>query len=191
MSVTNVGEAIELDWLLKIRLVVARRGEADCSGWWNTRGQLSRLGASALSRGFPRTHHFAQARSVFAAAANRCSEVFAQPRAITLWWLGEDVEEAFDLQWEHWLDHAADWKPFFEQLAQTTGAALEDTLAGFGLVDAAEVSRANALNLDSSGKSLRVSDAFDGGRSDVALLALGFARGAPGHPVVPYALGVP
>ena len=36
---------------------------------------------------------------------------------MTLWWLGEDVEEAFDLQWEEWLDQAEAWAPFFDQIS--------------------------------------------------------------------------
>ena len=63
--------AIDLDHLLKLRLVVARFGEMDGARWWNTKGQLGRLGAAALRHGFPRTHRFAQARAVFAVAALR------------------------------------------------------------------------------------------------------------------------
>jgi ATP-dependent Lon protease len=93
--------------------------------------------------------------------------VFDLPGAATLWWLGEDVEEAFDLQWELWLDHAGDWKPYFEQLAETTTQALPDMLAGLGLVDSADTARANALAVDSSGRSLRIADVFDGSRAAV------------------------
>jgi hypothetical protein len=57
--------SIDLDRLLKLRLIVARFGEMDLAKWWNTKGQLGRLGAAAVRRGFPRTHHFARARAVF------------------------------------------------------------------------------------------------------------------------------
>ena len=107
---------IDLDRLLKLRLVVARFGEMDAAKWWNTKGQLGRLGATALRRGFPRTHHFAQARSVFAVAAHRCTEVFDPPGCVTLWRLPEAIEEEFDARWEHWLDRAIDWQPFFQSL---------------------------------------------------------------------------
>ncbi len=182
---------IDLEWLLKARVVVARCGEIDCAKWWNSDGQLGPLGASVLARGFPRTHYFAQARSVFAAAATKCGEVFALPNATTLWWLGEDIEEAFDLQWETWLDRASDWKSFFEQVAQVKTADLPDALLQFGLVNAAQVAKAEALSLDSSGKSLRVAAAPGELGDTPALLALGFSRGASGKPVVPYALGQP
>ena len=65
-------------------------------------------------RGFPRTHYFAQARSVFAVAAPRCREVFDPPHSVTLWQLSETVEEEFEAHWERWLDQADAWKPFFQ-----------------------------------------------------------------------------
>ncbi|HSN97576.1 MAG TPA: BrxE family protein, partial [Candidatus Nanopelagicales bacterium] len=92
---------------------MARFGEMDIARWWNTKGQLGRSGALALRRGFPRTHHFAQARSVFAVAAHRCSELFDPPGCVTLWRLPESIEEELDARWEHWLDDAAAWAPFF------------------------------------------------------------------------------
>src|SRR5438876_12205458 len=107
--------AIDLDRLLKLRLVVARVGEMDLAKWWNTKGQLGRLGAAALRRGFPRTYHFAQARSVFAVAAHRCAEVFDPPGCVTLWRLPEEIGEEFDTRWEHWLDHAAEWQSVFQE----------------------------------------------------------------------------
>src|ERR1019366_2541421 len=74
---------IDLDPRLKLRLVVARFGEMDLAKWWNTKGQLGKLGAASLRRGFPRTHYFAQASSVFAVAAHRCAEVFEPPNSVT------------------------------------------------------------------------------------------------------------
>jgi len=40
---------IDLDRLLKLRLVVARHGEMDRAGWWNTNGMLGRYGGIALT----------------------------------------------------------------------------------------------------------------------------------------------
>jgi tetratricopeptide (TPR) repeat protein len=88
----------------------------DLAKWWNTRGQLGRLGTAAVRRGFPRTHYFAQARSVFAVAANRCREVFDPPESVTLWQLPETVEEEFGSRWERWLEQADEWRPFFQEL---------------------------------------------------------------------------
>src|SRR3954453_10781869 len=105
---------LDFDGLLKFRLIVARFGEMDLAKWWNPRGQLGRLGAAALRRGFPRTHYFAQARSVFAVAAQRCQEVFDPPDGVTLWRLPAATEDGFDAQWERWLDRANEWQPMFQ-----------------------------------------------------------------------------
>jgi len=69
--------------LLKLGVVVARVGEMDLARRWNTKGQLGPLGAAAFRRGLSRTHHFAQARSVFAVAAQRCDEVLNPPGCVT------------------------------------------------------------------------------------------------------------
>lgn len=57
-----------------------------------------------------------RAGSVFTVAAHRCSEVFEPPGCVTLWRLLESTEEEFDARWEHWLDNAAEWAPFFLEL---------------------------------------------------------------------------
>src|SRR5688572_20166817 len=129
----------QLDLLLKLRLVVARFGEMDVAKWWNTRGQLGRLGGAALRRGFPRTHRFAQARSVFAVAAHRCAELFELPNAVTLWRLPESIEEDFDARWEHWLDHSSDWEPFFVSLERIEGSDLTEALAARDLIGDGDV----------------------------------------------------
>src|SRR3954469_8393561 len=76
---------IDFEQLLKLRTVVARFGELDVAQWWNSKGQLGRLGAAVLRRGFSRTYRFAQARSVFAIATQKCDEVFSSPGCVTLW----------------------------------------------------------------------------------------------------------
>ena len=76
---------LDLEWLLKTRTVIARIGEMDLAKWWNTNGQLGPQGASVLRRGFPRTHYFAQTRSVCMVAAARCAQIFDLPGSVTLW----------------------------------------------------------------------------------------------------------
>ncbi|WP_437969158.1 BrxE family protein [Sorangium sp. So ce260] len=49
------GAVLDLDRLLKLRLLVARFGEMDLAKWWNTKGQLGRLGSAALRRGLRRS----------------------------------------------------------------------------------------------------------------------------------------
>lgn len=99
--------------LIKLRLVVARFGEMDGAGWWNTRGILGRVGKAGLSRGFPATHYFAQARVAFAVATARCKEVFSPPACFTLWTLPPEIEELVDSQWQVWCRTPAEWETFF------------------------------------------------------------------------------
>ena len=178
----------DLDRLLKLRLVVARFGEMDLAQWWNTKGQLGPLGAAALKRGLPRTHYFAQARSVFAVAEHRCAEIFDPPRSVTLWRLPESVEEEFDARWEHWLDNAQVWTPFFERLQTPPAADLATALRAFGAVTDRDVEAAAQLTRSSAARAVQLPGVFGGTDHDVALLALGFARGDVGALVVPYAL---
>jgi hypothetical protein len=178
---------VDLDRLLKLRLVVARFGEMDLARWWNTKGQLGKLGAAALRRGFPRTHHFAQARSVFAVAAHRCAEVFEPPGSVTLWRLPEVTEEEFDARWEQWLDAASDWVPFFEKLAVLQGSDLVAALRSFDVVTDRDVEAFGELRRSAEGRAVPLPGMFSGTDEEVALLALGFARGAPGEFAVPYA----
>src|SRR3977135_3696255 len=126
--------SIDFDRLLKLRLIVARFGEMDLAKWWNTRGQLGRLGTAAFRRGFPRTHYFAQARSVFAVAAHRCAEIFDPPDGVTLWRLPEAIEEEFEAEREHWRDQSAEWTSFFQRLENLQERDLRVALQSFDLI---------------------------------------------------------
>lgn len=178
---------IDLERLLKLRLVVARFGEMDLARWWNTNGQLGRLGTIALRRGFPRTHRFAQARSVFAVAARRCDEVFHPPGCVTLWHLPDDLEEEFDGRWETWLDNAAEWTSFFEKLEAIEAKDLVLNLRTLVGVSEAEVEGLGRLRRSAEGRAVAVPGIFAGTEGDLALLALGFAKSEPGALAVPYA----
>jgi hypothetical protein len=180
--------ALDFDRLLKLRLVVARYGEMDLAKWWNTRGQLGRLGTVATRRGFPRTHNFAQARSVFAVAASRCREVFDPPHSVTLWQLSETVEEEFEGHWERWLDNADAWKPFFAGLETLEGGDLKTILQSMGLITNDEAESFPRLRRSAEGRAVPLPVPFSSTDQDVASLALGFARGEPGSLAVPYAL---
>jgi hypothetical protein len=179
--------ALNLDRLLQIRLIVARFGEMDIAKWWNTRGQLGRLGAVAIQRGLPRTHSFAQARSVFAVAAHRCREVFDPPDCVTLWQLSEPIEEEFDARWEHWLDGANAWRPFFTRLESIQGGDLKSALQSFNVVSEHDIEAYSRLRPSAGGRAVPMPQPFSGTDQDVALLALGFARGETASLVVPYA----
>lgn len=178
---------IDVDRLLKLRLVVARFGEMDLAKWWNTKGQLGRVGAAALRRGFPRTHRFAQARSVFAVAAHRCAEVFDPPGSVTLWRLSETIEEEFDARWEYWLDNASEWTEFFEKIETLSGTDLTTILRDFELVVDRDLDAYSRLRRSSEGRAVPLPGLFSGTDDEVALLALGFARGEPSALAVAYA----
>jgi hypothetical protein len=178
---------LNFDRLLKLRLIVARFGEMDLAKWWNTRGQLGRLGTAAIRRGFPRTHYFAQARSVFAVAAHRSREVFDPPDSVTLWHLPETIEEEFEAKWEHWLDQTDEWHPFFHKLENLQENDLKIVLHAFDAVTNRELEMSSHLRRSAEGRAVPLSEAFSGTDQDIALLALGFARGETGSLAVPYA----
>lgn len=178
---------INCDRVLKLRLVVARFGEMDLAKWWNTRGQLGGLGTAAIRRGLPRTHYFAQARSVFAVAAHRCAEIFDPPDSVTLWRLPEPIEEEFEAKWEHWLDQAAEWAPFFQRLESLQERDLKAVLQSLHLITDGEAQLFSRLRLSAEGRAVSLPGSFTSTDQDVAMLALGFARGEPGSLAVPYA----
>lgn len=178
---------MDLERLLKLRVAVARFGEMDLAKWWNTKGQLGRMGSMALRRGFPRTHHFAQARSVFAVAAHRCEELFNPPGCVTLWRLPAAIEDEFDARWEHWLDRASEWVPFFEKIESLNGDDLVTRLRELQLVSDVDVDRASKLRRSAEGRAVPLPSVFASTDGDVALLALGFSRSEPGQLAVPYA----
>jgi hypothetical protein len=179
-------QPIDLDLLLKLRLMVARFGEMDVAKWWNTKGQLGPLGAAALRRGFPRTHRFAQARSVFAVAAHRSIEVFELAGSVTLWRLPERLEEEFETRWEYWLDHASDWNAFFESLEKLGPPDLVEALASRDLVNASDVGAFTRLKRSAEGRAVGLPGRFEGSNHDLKMLALGFGRGDVGALAVPY-----
>lgn len=160
----------------------------DNARWWNTRGQMGRLGGLAVRRGFPRTHHFAQARSVFAVAGQRCTELFDPPQSVTLWRLPPEVEAQFDAEWETWLDDATAWQPFFQQCEQASSDDLVALLRQFDCVTDEDVARHSRTRRSSEGRSVQLPGTFSATDEDIAALALGFARGEPGSPAVPYML---
>jgi hypothetical protein len=159
----------------------------DLAKWWNTRAQLGRLGTTAIRRGFPRTHYFAQARSVCAVAAQRCREVFDPPESVTLWRLPETIEEEFEANWEHWLDRGSEWQPFFHGLEGLQENDLKIALRAFDAVTNDELEMSSRLRRAAEGRAVAISEPFSGTDQDIALLALGFARGETGSLVVPCA----
>ena len=186
MPPTAVDSAVDLDRLLRLRVTVARVGEMDLAQWWHTKGQLGPLGAMALRRGFPRTHRFAAARSVFAVASHRCDEVFNPPECVTLWHLPEAVEAEFDERWEHWLDDASRWDEFFGKVESIEDPDVIQALDMFDLLAPDDMDRFARLRRSAESRAVQLPGTFEGLNPDISLLALGFARGERGALAVPY-----
>ena len=178
---------VDLNRLLKLRLIVARHGEMDGARWWNTNGVLGPKGSLLMSRGFPKTHHFAQARLVFEVARARSAQRFqAGPGCITLWDLSANVEDEFDAQWADWLDDGGSWAEFFDGLQVQEGDLLT-ALGANGLIDPDHEAQVSKMRRSAEGRSVPISGARHVDDDTVTLLAAGFSRGEPNKPAIPYA----
>lgn len=176
---------LDLDLLFRLRLVVGRLGEMDNAGWWNMRGLLATNGAFVLRRGFPRTHMFAQARTVFAIAAQRCQRVFSSEGVATLWHVHADVEDAFEDRWPLWIDRAEEWTAHFTQVATLRGHDVLGALGDLGLADASAIATARKLRRSEAGNAIQLPSMPLNNRA-LVLLAAGFAQAEPGRLAVPY-----
>ncbi len=172
--------------LLKLRLAVARYGEMDGAGWWNTKGVLGRLGKAGLSRGFPATHYFAQARVVFAVASARCAEVFSPPACYTLWNLPPAVEDSLDSQWQEWCREPESLIPLFERVASASSTNLLDLLTALDATDSATRNQLGELKLSAQGKAVQLPGIGGLDDSTLKLLAAAFSLGCKGAVAVPY-----
>jgi len=184
---TDSASRIDFEHLFKLRLAVARNGEMDAAGWWNTKGILGRHGSLVLKRGFPATHFFAQARIAFAVARSRCHELFDPPGCMTLWNLPAEVEDQFEEHWQDWLDQGEQWTPFFEKVAAAGSRDLLPELSDFGLIDQKHLDSVGKLRRSAEGRSVPLPGTHQPNDEIITLLAAGFARGAKGNPAIPYA----
>jgi len=158
----------------------------DGAGWWNTKGILGKFGRVGLSRGFPATHYFAQARIAFAVASARCQEVFSPPGCFTLWNLTPEIEESVDAHWQAWCRDGASWAPFFTDIADRHQGDLVDHLTALGLIDQATVNAVAQLRRGAEGKAVLLPGTGRPDAKTLMLLAAGFARGGKGQLSVPY-----
>lgn len=178
---------IDLDRLLKLRLIVARHGEMDRAAWWNTEGMLGRHGAIALQRGLPRTHRFAQARVVFAVARSRCRELFDPPGCVTLWTLPAEVEDQFEERWHAWLANPDVWNPLVDQLTDPEEEDLLSQLAERSLITPEEIDAVQTMRRSAQGRAVQLGGQPVLDDHLMTLLAAGFAKGERGTPAIPYA----
>ena len=180
-------EEIDYSLLFKLRLIVARFGEMDKARWWNTKGVLGRSGRLLLSRGFHKTHKFAQARIVFQVAAERSREIFpAVPGCITLWSLPPEIENRFDEFWSVWLDDASSWNDFFSCLEQPESDLL-GTLCAYDLINEKQLSLVKGLRRSAEGRAVSLPGLLQMNNETITLLAAGFSRGESNKPAIPYA----
>ncbi len=179
--------AVDLNRLLKLRLIVARHGEMDGARWWNTNGVLGPKGSLLMSRGFPKTHYFAQARLVFEVARARSAERFsAVPGCITLWNLPANIEDEFDAQWADWLDDVDSWAKFFDGLQVQDGDLLT-ALRAHDLIDSDHDDQVSRMRRSAEGRAVPITGIRHIDDDTVTLLAAGFSRGEANKPAIPYA----
>lgn len=177
---------LDLDRLLRLRLVVARQGEMDLAGWWNTKRMLGRHGEMSFGRGFPRTHFFAQAKVVFAVARARCREIYDPPNAMTLWDLPAEIEDQFEERWHDWLDDLETWSPFFEALKQPPDSGLLEALHQLDLLLPSHRDTVGKLRRSAEGRAVLIADHHEPTDEALTLLAAAFSRGDQGALAVPY-----
>jgi hypothetical protein len=177
---------MDLNHLIKLRLTVARFGEMDGAGWWNTQGVLGRTGRSVIARGFPVTHWFAQARIACAVATARCAAVFSPPGCFTLWNLTPEIEDAFAQQWVMACKSPKEWSPFFEDVSPRNSGDLIHHLKELGLIDDNTVLASSNLRRSSEGKAVALPGTGEANRQTVMLLAAGFSKGEKQNLAVPY-----
>ena len=178
---------IDLNRLLKLRLVVARHGEMDAARWWNTQGVLGRRGAVVLKRGFPSTHRFAQARIVFEVARSRCHELFNPPGCMTLWDLPAEIEEQFEEHWQGWLDEGDKWASVFQAVETQTGDNLLKALGALDLLSQPQLEAVGKLRRSAENRAVPLTGIHRPNDDIITLLAAGFSRGETGNPAIPYA----
>jgi len=178
--------AVDIEKLFKLRLVAARFGEMDMARWWNTQGLLGKHGKIAISRGFPITHYFVQARIVFAVAQNRCSELFNPPGCVTLWNLPPEIQNRFDGRWQNWLDHAEKWEPFFKNLETIRKESLLRVMQELSLITQPQIDAADKLRRSAEGRAVLISGKHRLNDDLLTLLAAGFAKGETAKPAIPY-----
>ncbi len=177
---------VDLDRLLKLRLVVARYGEMDGASWWNTKGVLSRKGKTLLSRGFPKTHRFTRARLVFEVARSRSLERFpAVPNCATLWNLPAELEDAFDEKWSTWLEEQSQWEEFIDSL-DVLESDLLTALRERDLLTPEQESEVRKMRRSAEDRAVPLSGIRKINDETVSLLAAGYSRGEAGKPAVPY-----
>jgi hypothetical protein len=179
--------SLNFDRLFKLRLIVARIGEMDNARWWNTNKLLGSMGSTALKRGFPVTHNFAQARAVFEVATARSREVFPHPPGtFTLWSLPAEIEDEFENSYQDWLDNIDSWDSFFEIVKAISGSDLLGAFKESGLIDESIVSEVKSLKRSAENRAVLLPSAVNLDDHLLTLLASVYSLSDTGSPAIPY-----
>jgi len=120
-------------------------------------------------------------------AESRCRELFNPPNCITLWNLPPAVEDAFEENWQRWLDEGERWAPLFKRLAALRDGDLTEAMAGFELLTSQQREAVRKLRRSAEGRAVPLPGTYSVDDEVITLLAAGFARGEPGSPAIPYA----
>lgn len=158
----------------------------DGAGWWNTKGILGMQGKSVLTRGFPKTHLFAQSRIACAVATARCNSIFAPPGCLTLWNLPAEIEDQVATAWPTWCRNPDLWVPFFDSLAGRNTGDLLQHLLDLDLIDSKTVGAVAPLKRSAEGKSVPLPGTGKPSLPTLMLLAAAFSKGEKLKPAVPY-----
>ncbi len=169
-----------------LRLVVARRGEMDCSKWWNTDGVLSGNGKLIFPRGFPKTQVFARARVVFAVAAARSDEVFNQPNSYTLWRLPVEIEDEIEDSWSSWLEAPGEWEALLEKIDESSSSDIAELLNSLGLLSEKTIGRTKSLRRNADLKSVPLKLDGESLSEAIELLAVAHRSSEVGKLAVPF-----
>ena len=175
----------EAHQVLVARLCIARLGEADVQGWWQTDGVLGSDGAYVGRRVLPLTHATARARVVLAVARHACGERHPAPTARHLFSLGPRAEDVLDALLAQRLSDQAFWSELLPRLeALDRHAEPRQVLTASGIVRQEDLKLIEALSLGPGGRSLPTPFGNDIGDA-VRRLTAGFVRSTHRNLVVP------
>ena len=177
---------LDLNWLLRARLLIGRFGETDVFGWWRTDGVLGQDGAFVGPRVVPKTHATARARIVFAVARHACLERYPDTGTFNLFSLDPVTEDRFDALL---VDKLADTDFWLPAMAQTEAigseAVIVETLLDAEVISADEIQAVAQLSLGPAGRSVAVTADVDLART-LRLMAAAFSHSKRNSLAVPH-----
>ena len=172
--------------VLVARLYIARLGESDVQGWWQTEGVLGSDGAYVGRRVLPLTHPTARVRMVLAVARHACGDRHPDPNARHLFNLGPAAEDVVDAMLAKRLSDETFWSkllPCLEALERL--ADVRQVLTASRVVREEDLHLVQALPFGPGGRSLPIPVGQDPNET-VRRLTAGFARSTHRKLIVPF-----